>query len=242
MQRDTSLATRQVPRDAILATAAAAGFVAITAALAVGGPLLELDLLVREWSEAHRPDWADTLARVFNRIGQGAWLMIISGLLAAWLGWRRRTAGAPWRVVGQPLLYGVCTAVMIVPTVLLIKAITHRAAPSSDLPPEQTVELFGSLPAGEYAAGYPGGHVLNTVVWYGVIVALITAVLREYGRGDPPLSVRLAIRLVPFAIVLFTTTYLSFHWLTDGLAGLALGLAIDRLLAVLRPYLWPTVP
>jgi membrane-associated phospholipid phosphatase len=122
----------------------------------------------------------------------------------------------------------------VVPSVLAIKRVTDRGAPNSRLPPEQTVPLFGPQPPGAYADGYPGGHAVNTVVWYGVLLVVVTALLHAYGRTGPPRAVRLAVRLAPPAIVLVVSTYLSFHWLTDGLAGLAIGLAIDRLLYLAR--------
>jgi hypothetical protein len=72
---------------------------------------------------------------------------------------------------------------------------------------------------------YPSGHVANALVWYGVIALLLGALVTV-----PP-RVHLAIRLVPPVIVFCTTTYLSFHWLTDSIAGLFLGLILTRLMA-----------
>ncbi|HEX6968724.1 MAG TPA: hypothetical protein VF174_07955, partial [Micromonosporaceae bacterium] len=40
-----------------------------------------------------------------------------------------------------------------------------------------------------------------------------------------------AIRVLPPVIVLFTTTYLNFHWLTDGLVAIPVGIVLHRLLA-----------
>jgi membrane-associated phospholipid phosphatase len=72
---------------------------------------------------------------------------------------------------------------------------------------------------------YPSGHVANALVWYGVIALLLGALVAV------PSRVHLAIRLVPPVIVFCTTTYLSFHWLTDSVAGLFLGLILTRLMA-----------
>ncbi|MGH3682844.1 MAG: phosphatase PAP2 family protein, partial [Natronosporangium sp.] len=116
-----------------------------------------------------------------------------------------------------------------------VKRATERGAPSSPLPAEQTVPLLGPLPPGEYAAGYPSGHAVNTIVWYGVLVLLVSALLDAYRRGTAlPPAVEWTVRLAPPVVVVAAQTYLSFHWLTDSLAGLALGLAIDRALSLLR--------
>lgn len=239
-------------RDALLAVLFLALFAALTVGLAMGGPLIEVDLAVHRWAEAHRPPIADTVARGLNRLGQGSALLTICTLLAGWLAWVRlravrrapHTGGQPgdplgerlrgWWWVAAPLLYLGAAAVLLVPTVLLLKRVTERGAPSSPLPAEQVVPLWGHLPPGEYAAGFPGGHAANTVVWYGVALLFITGLCRAYRRAGPPDWVRVTLRVGPPLIVLATTTYLSFHWLTDSLAGIALGLAIDRLLALLR--------
>lgn len=220
-------------RDLVLAGVWAGMFLAVTAGLATGGFLIDLDLAVYEWSEQHRSATTEQLGRILNRLAQGGVLLGLSLALAGLLWWRRRRRGRPRPLAG--LAYVVLAAVLVVPTVLLIKyPLTQRAAPSSQLPPEQTVPLFGDLPPGEYAAGYPGGHALNTIVWYGVMLALVTALLHEYGRAAWPVPVRLAVRIVPAVIVLVVSTFLSFHWLTDGLAGLAFGLLVDRLLTPSR--------
>ena len=79
------------------------------------------------------------------------------------------------------------------------------------------------------AQSYPSGHVANAIVWYGVIALLLAPLARTFGRH---LSARLVtvVRLVPPLVVLTTTTYLGWHWLTDSVAGLLLGLLLDRLL------------
>jgi hypothetical protein len=223
-----------VRRDALLAAVFAVVFAGITAGLAAGGALIELDLAVYEWSEAHRPAAAEAVGRLLNRLGQGGALLGICVVLALWLGllrWRR-SAGR-WCAL-RPPLYVAAAAVLVVPTVLAVKALTARGAPSAPLPPEQTVRLMGPLPPGVYDAGYPGGHAVNTIVWYGVLLLLATALLRAYGRAGPPRWLRIATRVGPPVIVTAVTVYLSFHWLTDSLAGLALGLSIDRLLCLLR--------
>lgn len=250
-----------VRRDALLAVLYVGAFALLTAALAAGGPLIDLDLAVQEWSESHRPAAAEFLARILNRLGQGGVLLGICVVLSLWLarlrwrttapvpatdagkpatgagagyGWRRWRRWDRWWALQAPL-YVLAAAVLVVPTVLVIKAFTERGAPSSPLPPEQTVPLLGPLPAAEYDAGYPSGHTVNTIVWYGILALLVTCLLREYRRSSRwwP-SLRPALRIAPPVIVFCAQTYLSFHWFTDSVAGILLGLAIDRILSLLR--------
>jgi hypothetical protein len=195
------------------------GFAAVTAALAVGY-LLDVDLAVRAWAEAHRPAAAYWIARLLNYLGQGGWLLMpLAAVLGAALGFRVRSA--------RPLLLVAAGFVLTYVTIGPLKVWTDRAAPSSDLPPEESVRIFNALPPGEYDMSYPSGHVINAIVWYGVISVLLAAL----AGGRLSRGVVRAVRLVPPAVVLGTTTYLNFHWLTDGLAAILLGLFLDRLLA-----------
>jgi len=97
-----------------------------------------------------------------------------------------------------------------------LKVWSMRAAPTYEGP--NAVEFFNhAAKADGYALGYPSGHVVNAIVWWGVIALL----LRKKSQ---------ALRVIPPAIVLCTTTYLGFHWLTDGIAAILLGLLLDRLI------------
>jgi membrane-associated phospholipid phosphatase len=195
------------------------GFAALTAALAFGY-LLGVDLVVREWADTHRPVAAYWIARVLNYLGQGGWLLTpVAIALAAAVGFRARSV--------RPLLLVAAAFVLTYVTIGPLKLWADRAAPSSTLPPEESVRVFNALPPGEYDLSYPSGHVANAIVWYGLIAVLLDVWRR--GRLDQRV-VRL-VRLAPPAIVLATTTYLNYHWLTDGLAAILLGLFLDRLLA-----------
>jgi membrane-associated phospholipid phosphatase len=196
-----------------------AGFVALTVALARDS-LLGIDLAVREWADTHGPGGAYQVVRALNFLGQGGWLLTpLAAALAAAVALRARSV--------RPLLVVAATFVLTYLTIGPLKLWTDRAAPSSTLPPEESVRLFNALPAGEYDMSYPSGHVANAIIWYGTIAVLLSALAA--GRLSP--AVPRAVRIVPPAILLFSTTYLNFHWLTDGLAALLLGLFLDRLLA-----------
>jgi hypothetical protein len=215
--------------DWLLGAGLLAAFAALTAALAAGW-LLDLDVAVRDWSDGHRPTPAYALTRAANYLGQGGVLTIVAtGLAVALLG-RARTV--------RPLLVVAATFVLTTVVVLPLKWWTHRAAPSSTVVDAERL-FHPSLPAGEYALSYPAGHLVVAVVWYPVIAMLIDSLLRATGRPEMRPGLRTAIRVAPTAILLVTTTYLSFHWLTDGPAGILVGLLL--LLLIARTP-WDSVP
>lgn len=204
-----------------------ATFVVLTVALA-RGLLLGLDLAVRDWADTHGPGAAYRMIRALNFLGQGGWLLMpLAGALAVAVALRARSV--------RPLLVVAATFVLTYLTIGPLKLWTDRAAPRSTLPPEESVRLFNTLPAGEYDLSYPSGHVANAIIWYGTIALLLSALAA--GRLSP--AVARAIRVGPPAILLFSTTYLNFHWLTDGLAAVLVGLFLDRLLARIP---WDDVP
>jgi membrane-associated phospholipid phosphatase len=75
----------------------------------------------------------------------------------------------------------------------------------------------------------------NSLVWYGVIALLVAALL---GR---PLTGRqwFLVRVLPVAILFGTTIYTGFHWLTDSIAGILLGLFLTRLIGRVP---WDAIP
>lgn len=163
-----------------------------------------LDLAVANWCLAHQTTVTHWLARGLNFLGQGWVLTYVLALpLSAWVWWRIRRwqAFLPW-----VLAFGL-TYLTLGP----LKIWSRRDAPTSLLP--NRVEFFNQQAA--YVMGYPSGHVVNAIVWWGVIALL----LRKKSQ---------ALRLIPPAIVLCTTTYLGFHWITDGIGAILLGLLLDQ--------------
>lgn len=198
-----------------------AALAALTAALA-SGHLLGLDLAVRDWCDQHRPTALYWALRTGNWLGQGTPLSIVALVVAAWLGYRRHSV--------RPLLPVLAAELLTNLTLGPFKMLTDRAAPHADRLPPFVVhpERLGSQDAG---LSYPSGHVTNAIVWYGVLAVLLAPWLGRLGRR--------LLRTVPPAVVCVTTTYLGFHWITDTVAGLLLGLLLDRLLRRMR---WDAVP
>jgi membrane-associated phospholipid phosphatase len=209
--------------------ALAVGFAALTVALA-GGHLLGLDERVADWAAGNRPAPVYWLLRVLNYLGQGGQvLMPIAIVLAGLVAWRRRSI--------RPLLVFAAAFVLTYITIGPLKIWLDRAAPAFEGP--ERLELFNPYASGIEAMSYPSGHVANALAWYGVIAVLLNALLRSLNRS--PLSARAytALRVLPPAIVFCTTTWLAFHWITDSVAGLLLGLILTRLLARVP---WDAIP
>ncbi|WP_412737743.1 phosphatase PAP2 family protein [Krasilnikovia sp. MM14-A1259] len=201
----------------------------LTLALA-RGHLLSADEAVADWALAHQPVPLHWAARVLNYLGQGGQvLMPVAGLLALLLARRTRSV--------RPVLVCAGAFVLTYLTIGPLKVWLDRAAPKFHGP--QRAVLFNAYASGKDALSYPSGHVANALVWYGVIALLAGALLRAYGRGPLSSRARAALRLLPPVIVFCTTTYLAFHWITDSVAGLLLGLILARLMARVP---WDAVP
>ena len=197
------------------------GFVAVTVLLAMRTPLLHADLAVRDFVDAHRPGWADTTLRWFNRLGQGGQVLTPLAVITAFFLTRRHHTVRPFLLVIGAF---AITYVTIGP----LKIWTDRLAASFHSPDDPHPEYLFHAASG---MSYPSGHVVNAIVWYGVLATLLTGALRP--------RLVLAVRYAAPTILLFTTTYLSFHWLTDGLAAILLGLLLDRLL---QRVPWDSIP
>jgi membrane-associated phospholipid phosphatase len=192
----------------------AAGVALITWVLAAGG-LLGFDVAVRNWVDTHRPVPVKLLAETGNYLGQGGYLTMICAVIALLLAWRRHTV--------RPVLPVAVAFALTVVALQPLKTLTDRPAPHAALPHP---ERFG---AG--GVSYPSGHLVNALVWYGVLVLLLAPWLS--------VPVRRVVRVVPPAVLTVTTVYLGFHWFTDTVAGLLLAFLLDRLM---HRVPWDTVP
>lgn len=191
------------PEAALLA---ALGLVTLAAAK---GWTAGLDLAVRDAMRQLQVTPFVWLARGLNLFGQGSILTwLFAFLLSAYMFWRNRN----WRI----FLPWATAYVLSYLTIGPLKLWSDRDAPSSVLP--NAVEFFNESAA--YTNSYPSGHVVNAIVWWAVIVWLALQIR--------PVPVRL-MRIAPPVIVFCTTIYLGFHWLTDNVAAVFLGLFITRI-------------
>jgi membrane-associated phospholipid phosphatase len=169
------------------------------------------DLVVRDWVDDHRTSRPVYLAcRALNHLGSANVLVLVGLALAAILAARARS----WRpVLPVVAAYGVSHLVLGP-----VKVLTHRAAPHSPLADGSG---FFTDPDGW---SYPSGHVVNAIVWYPVLILLLTAVL---GRAVPGRSV---VRVGVVVTVSVTVTFLGYHWMTDVLGAVLIGAVLDRTL------------
>jgi membrane-associated phospholipid phosphatase len=187
------------------------GFAAVTLGVA-DRALIGTDVWLRDWCDHHRPGILYWPAWVGNHLGQGGWLTGICLALALWLGWRRRSV--------RPVLPVVAGFALTFCTITPLKLITDRPAPRANL--EHVGRVWDRGYFGVGGESYPSGHLMNSIVWYGILALLLSAWL--------PAAWRRAVRVAPPAILCVTTVYLSFHWLTDTVAGVLLGLVLDRIM------------
>jgi membrane-associated phospholipid phosphatase len=207
--------------DAVLVAA----FVALTVAL-LNGHLLMWDQQVADWAFAHQPAPLYWTARVLNYLGQGGQVLTpVAIVLTAWLVRRTRSVRAVLPFVAA---YGL-TYLTIGP----LKLWAGRAAPRFD-GPDKTI-MHNPYASGSAAVSYPSGHMGNALVWYAVIALLVAALVRRPLTGTE----RVLIRVVPVVILFVTTVYTGFHWLTDSVAGVLLGLFLARLIDRIR---WDAIP
>lgn len=132
--------------------------------------------------------------------------------------------------IGMPLVAVVALLVLSIrrrswtPLVLIVAAgagsllmtVAGKILIGRDRPP-----LVDAVPPYEVSASFPSGHTLNAVAILGVIAYLL--VLRRHTAWSRALIVVVAI--VATVLVAGSRVYLGHHWVTDVVAGWALGAA-----------------
>ena len=179
--------------------------VGVTADLLSGGRLERLDLrvsaVVSVWDLRH--SGAYWFVWLFTLAGVRGFILIVMAGLVTWLAVRRRTL--------VPLIRVLMALVLLTAVVYAFKWGTGRTAPAY---PGSFFHRDG--------ASYPSGHVANAVLMWGV--ARWQAV--EFGLPAP---VQRATWLLSWLGPLATgvaMVALNFHWLTDAVAGVAVGLLL----------------
>ena len=209
------------PRVLVLvAGGATAVFAVLLLAVAAHRGPLPLDGMVRDWfATLATPDNRD-LVIPLARLGARELLVPLLLVGGAFLWWRRRSPGPLVLLVGSY----VGMAMVVGPA----KKILHRPEPF-DLP-------------GDIGRSFPSGHAAQAILVYGMLAALVAI-----GPVGP--RVRAAATVVPLvasAGVGFAMLFRHAHWMSDMVAGYAIGVAWLAgplgAAALVAPWLLGTTP
>lgn len=182
-------------------------FIAVTA-LAVAGWSRAVDQRMRLTAWLSN-DVLDEVLKEVERPGQRVVILPVLFTLTAYLGWRRRRS-LPW-------LAALLSVAFVNVFVGIVKWWSQRATPRLGGP-----EFFNESISRTFGA-YPSGHATNVGMW---------ATLAWYLVHDAQPRLRRAVRgaACAMAIVIAACSWLrTTHWLTDLIAGLALGCALASL-------------
>jgi len=182
----------------VVAATSAAVFALLLVAVGIHSGPLPLDGTVRDWFDTlSSPDNRD-LVRPVARLGAREVLipLLVAGGCVLWV--RRKTPGPLLLLVGSYL--GM--ALVVGPA----KTLLHRPEPRDVL--------------GEIGRSFPSGHAAQAILVYGMLALLLLA-------GPLAPRARAAATVVPIvaaAAVGFAVLFREAHWLSDMVAGYAIGL------------------
>lgn len=181
---------------------------AVTADVLAGGLLTRLDhqishLTRNDWGLRFQT-WPRRALRVLTLFGQRGPILVAAVPFAAWLAWRLRRP--------EPLLRLVAALAMLAVVVYAMKLGIGRSAPPVDALRTDSGQSF------------PSGHLANAVLVWGLLAWLGA---RHAGVVPHRLAVALDIlRVAGPALVLVGMTLLDYHWLSDFVAGAAIGVVL----------------
>ena len=161
-----------------------------------------VDQPVQRFFVAHREAWLTPLLRGVTDLGNAA--LLVGVLLAVGLAWRLR-AGT-WRPLG--LLAGAFAGAWALSGT--IKLLTHRPRP----PAAQAIGHWTGH-------AFPSGHTACATAVWGMLAAVLAGLTPGWARRVALWTAALLVA----ALVGLSRLYLGASWLTDALAGAALGAA-----------------
>jgi membrane-associated phospholipid phosphatase len=162
------------------------------------GPVTWRDLQVTHWLAARRSPGLTGFMLLVSAAHQTVWLLAATALVAAWLACRR-----DWPELGR---------LAVVPAGMLLnaglKTVFQRPRPHLEDPLVHLMTL-----------SFPSGHAAASTVFYGALSALAFA--RWRSRAIRALALGLAAAMV--LLVTFSRVYLGAHYVSDVVAGVAVG-------------------
>jgi undecaprenyl-diphosphatase len=200
----------------------AAGLVVVSVALFMliaedlldGGGLISRDVAVLRWFVDHRSDAWISAAQVASTVGSFVSLLLMGVALGLWLWWRRWHPALATATLVSLLISGLAASVM--------KAVFDR--------PRPPIAFHATATA---AAAFPSGHATDAAGFF-LAAALVLALTIAHRRIAQLASI--AIGLLLAALVGLSRLVLGVHWLSDVIAGWALGTAIATTVVVTAWY------
>ena len=175
----------------------------------LGGLAGPVDQAVQAFFVGHREAWLTGAMRAVTDLGSSAALIAVA--IGAGLLWHRRAR--TWRPLS--LLVGAYAGAWVLQRT--IKALTQVPRP----PAADAVGVFSG-----YA--FPSGHATDAAAVYGMLAVLLAIVLPRRGAKAAVWTAA----VVVVGLVGLSRIYLGAHWLTDVLAGIAIGAAWSSSLLV----------
>jgi membrane-associated phospholipid phosphatase len=198
----TERASRRAPDRYQVARWSVATLIVVFLDLWWGWPLQAIDRLVMSWAIAPDSPWRPLL-HVPDGVGLRALTAPLLVLLALALRWR----SGRWR----PLFLTLSAILMVNLVIGSLKILVGRGAPRTG-----SAELF----MGDMA--WPSGHAANIAMTAALAVYLVEA----YGGWHLRPSQRVVAMGLPVALMCTASVILGYHWVTDLVAGVAVGLLV----------------
>jgi undecaprenyl-diphosphatase len=184
--------------------ASTALFILIAEDVLAGGSLISHDQAVLTWFVDHRTDWMINLARIFSAMGGFLVLLGMSLVLGLWLSWR-----------GQRLAIAIAPAVSL--TLAGLSSAVAKAFFGRVRPPISVHKTHVTSPS------FPSGHATDAAGFF-LAAAFVLAFAVARRRRTQVGLIGVGILLV--ALIGLSRLVLAVHWLSDVVAGWALGTAI----------------
>lgn len=173
--------------------------------LAVGGTLPGgIDAAVFHFFKALQTPWGDAAMLRISSLGDYPALTAVGAVVLLWLAWRSAWAAALHWIAA--IAFGVLAAWII------------RAVLDLPLPP-------GVAPT--VGEGFPSAHGVVSTIALGFTAILVARETPSTWRWAP-----YAIATLGVTSVLVARLYLGIHWLSDGIAGVSLGVAWTALIGI----------
>jgi membrane-associated phospholipid phosphatase len=201
-------ATRRTARPPLwLVVVAAVVLIATTADVHFTGALYHFDIdlgrRLHQWDLRHHLA-AEIPLRGLVLFGQRAVAVVLAVGFFGWLAWRER--------ISEPLIRLAVALIGIAALVYALKLTVTRLAP---------IDYFGHH-SGVSKRSYPSGHMANAVALWGL--ALFAAI--RWHLPSRAVAAASVLRWVAPAAVAVGMILLDYHWVSDMIAGAAIGVLV----------------